>query len=291
MTILKPEHKTIIAFILAVLLGGSNSVAIRFSNHELPPFWGASLRFIAAGAIFWLIFFARKLSLPKKRDTVILLLNGFISVGASFAFLYWGLQKIHANLGTVVLALGPLFTFFLAFLHKIESFRWQILFGGLIAFAGMVLAVNAQLGNDVPITSLLAIAMGAALSAEGNIILKIYSPKSDPVTMNALSISSGAVFLGLASFVAGETWRLPSSTSTWLALTYLIIGGSVMMFYFFVYVLSHWTASATSYIILLFPIVATIGGALLAGEMVTPWFVVGSLIVIVGVWFGAFFKL
>jgi drug/metabolite transporter (DMT)-like permease len=62
------------------------------------------------------------------------------------------------------------------------------------------------------------------------------------------------------------------------------------MFFFFVYVLSHWTASATSYIILLFPIVATIMGALLAGEMVTPLFIVGGLIVIAGVWVGAFLR-
>ena len=161
MTTNKPDKNTLIAFFLAVLLGGSNSVAIRFSNHELPPFWGASLRFVAADIIFWLVFFVRRLSLPQKRDTVVLLLNGFVSVGASFAFLYWGLQKIQANLGTVILALGPLFTFFLAFFHRIESFRWQVLFGGLIAFAGMALAVNAQLGRDVPATYFLAIAAGA----------------------------------------------------------------------------------------------------------------------------------
>jgi drug/metabolite transporter (DMT)-like permease len=290
MTANKPDRATFIAFFLAVLLGGSNSVAIRFSNHELPPFWGASLRFVAAGIIFWMVFFARRLSLPRKRDTVVLLLNGFVSVGASFAFLYWGLQKIQANLGTMILALGPLFTFFLTFFHRIESFRWQVLLGGLIAFGGMALAVNAQLGRNVPVTSLLAIAAGAVLSAEGNVILKITAPKSDPVTMNALSISSGAVFLLFASHIAGETLRFPISTSTWLSLTYLVIGGSVLMFYFFVYVLSHWTASATSYIVLLFPIVATVAGALLAGEMVTPMFVVGGLIVIAGVWVGAFLR-
>ena len=31
------------AFLLFVLLAGSNPVAIRFSNAELPPFWGATV--------------------------------------------------------------------------------------------------------------------------------------------------------------------------------------------------------------------------------------------------------
>jgi len=285
-----PDRKTLTAFVLVVLLGGSNSVAVRFSNMELPPFLGAAMRFVFASLIFWAIFFIERRRLPGKRDSLVLMLNGFISVGLGFAFLYFGFQKIQANLGTVILALGPLLTFFLAFLHRIESFRWQVLAGGLVAFAGMAIAVNAQLGGDIPSASLLALMAGATLSAEGNVILKIFAPKSEPVTVNALSLSSGAVFLVLASLAAGEAWKIPSQSSTWIALTYLILGGSVLMFYFFVYVLTHWTVSSTSYAILLFPIVATIFGALLAGETVTPLFLAGSVFVIAGVWFGAFYK-
>ena len=75
----------------------------------------------------------------------------------------------------------------------------------------------------------------------------------------------------------------------WLAVTYLILGGSVIMFYLFVFLLKRWAASATSYAILLFPIVATVLAALLAGETVTPLFIVGAVIVMAGVWFGAFY--
>jgi len=38
---------------------------------------------------------------------------------------------------------------------------------------------------------------------------------------------------------------------------------------------------------MLFPIVATTAGALLAGEMVTMTFVLGGALVLVGVWIGA----
>ena len=36
---------TYLAFATAVLLGGGNFVAVRFSNQELDPLWGAALRF------------------------------------------------------------------------------------------------------------------------------------------------------------------------------------------------------------------------------------------------------
>ncbi len=40
-----PDALTLAAFAVAVTLGGGNLLAVRVSNRELPPFWGAGLRF------------------------------------------------------------------------------------------------------------------------------------------------------------------------------------------------------------------------------------------------------
>ena len=53
------------AFVLIVVLGGSNAVAIRFSNAELPPFWGAAIRFIPAAFFYWIVVFARRIGFPE----------------------------------------------------------------------------------------------------------------------------------------------------------------------------------------------------------------------------------
>lgn len=285
----RPDQLTLAAFLLVVLLGGSNSVAIRYSNQELAPFWGAALRFVFAAAAFWIILWWRKLPLPNLKDSSIIALNGFLTIGISFALLYWGLLKVPVSLATIVIATSPLFTFLLAVLHRIESFRIQALVGGGVALIGMTIAVNAQPGGVELLLSLLALAAGALVAAEGNVIFKIYSLKADSVVINALSISSGALFLLGASLIAGNAWVLPSTPQVWAALTYLILGGSVVMFYLFVYVLSRWTASATSYAVLFFPLVATLLASWLVKETVTPLFLAGAAIVIAGVWIGAFF--
>lgn len=285
----RPDRLTLAAFLLVVLLGGSNSVAIRYSNQELAPFWGAALRFVFAAAAFWIILWWRKLPLPNLKDSSVIALNGFLTIGISFALLYWGLLKVPVSLATIVIATSPLFTFLLAVLHRIESFRIQALVGGGVALIGMAIAVNAQPGGIELLPSLLALAAGALVAAEGNVIFKIYSLKADSVVINALSISSGALFLLGTSRVAGNAWVLPSTPQVWAALTYLIMGGSVVMFYLFVYVLSRWTASATSYAVLFFPLVATLLASWLVKETVTPLFLAGAAIVIAGVWIGAFF--
>ena len=282
-----PDRLTILAFFFTALFGGGNSVAIRFSNVELGPFWGASIRFAASALIFWLILWLRRIPIPQRRDSIVLLLTGFFSVGVSFGLLYLGLVKVQASLGSVIIALGPLLTLFFAILHRIESFRWQGLLGGLIALVGIGISARAQLGLEVPFIYLLSQLAGAAVSAEGNVILKILSPKSDPMVTNAITLSAGLAFLLFASILVGESHNLPVLPATWAAIGYLVLPGSVIMLYLFLWILSRWSASATSYVIMLFPIVATIAGSLLAGETITPSFILGGILVLIGVWVGA----
>ena len=283
------DKRTFVAFLLVVVLGGSNSVAIRFSNQELAPFWGAFVRFFFAGVVFWLIFLGRRMSLPGRRDVAVIALNGFLSTGVSFALLYWALQKVPVSFATVVISTSPLFTLLLAVLHRLEKFRVQSLLGGLIAIAGLTVVVNAQPGGRDLLPGITGLIIGALVAAEGNVIFKMYSLKSDPVIINAVSMTSGAFFLGAASWLAHETHVLPSTPLVWGAVLYLILGGSVVMFYMFVYVLSRWKASSASYAILFFPLVATLLAAWLAKETVSLAFILGAAMVLAGVWFGTFY--
>jgi drug/metabolite transporter (DMT)-like permease len=281
------DYSTWFAFLAVVVLGGSNAVAVRFSNFELPPFWGAALRFGSAAVIFWLLVFIRRIEIPRGRALVGALIYGLMTIGISYAFLYWGLVYVPASLAIVMLTLGPLFTFLFAWAHGQESFRWRGLLGAIVAFVGVVIGLGAEIGASIPLLAMGALMMGVAAGSEGTVIYKSY-PRSNAVAVNALALSSGGVFLLLISLIAGETWMLPVTQATWIAYGYLVIGGSVMMFYALLYVLDRWTASATSYALLLVPIATFILAAWLLDEQITPRFLMGSLVVAVGVWLGAF---
>jgi drug/metabolite transporter (DMT)-like permease len=282
----RPDRGTLIAFGLLVIFGGSNAVAVRFSNFDLPPFWGASIRFFAAGLVFWAILLARRIEMPRGRELLPIMLHGLLSIGISYAFLYWGLLRTPANLTMVVLAFVPLFTFFLAVLHRLETFRWRGLLGALVATAGITVGVAGGVGDEVHFPSILALLAGAACAAEGTVILKLYV-KGHPVAVNAVGLTTGAAFLLLVSLVAREGWRLPSDLTTWAAFAYLVLIGSVAVFYLYLLVLRRWTASATSYSFLLFPIATVFISALLLDEAVNLPFLIGGALVLYGVWIGA----
>lgn len=282
-----PDRSALLAFIVLVTVGGSNAVAVRFSNLELPPFWGAAARFVFAALIFWGIVLVRRIELPRGRGLWGMVLYGALSVGASYAFLYWGLVEVQAGLAMVIAATVPLLTLFFARLHRIEPFRWRALGGALIALAGIGLAVSDQLGSTVPVLSFLALLAGSVCIAEATVIFKLF-PSSHPMATNALAVSTGAVMLLVISLIVGETWSSPFSAAVAPAYLYLVLVGTVGLFYLYLYVLIRWSASATSYSFLLFPVSTVTLGALIAGEQVTVRFLLGAALVLAGVWVGAF---
>jgi drug/metabolite transporter (DMT)-like permease len=277
---------TLVAFFAVVLLGGSNAVAVRFSNFELPPFWGAAFRFASAAAIFWVIVLIRRIEIPRGQALKGAFIYGSLTIGINYAFIYWALVYVPASLAIVFLTLGPLFTFLFAWAHGQEAFRWRGLIGALVAFAGILIGLGAEIGSTVSLIPLLALVAGVVVMAEGTVLYKSY-PSSEPLAVNALAMSVGAAILLLISLVSGETWSLPATQTTWIAYGYLVLGGSVLMFYLFLYVLDRWTASATSYILLLVPVATIIIAAWLLDERVSLRFLAGSAVVLVGVWFGA----
>ncbi|MGH2536106.1 MAG: DMT family transporter [Candidatus Promineifilaceae bacterium] len=280
------QRKTWLAFVAVVIVGGSNAVAVRFSNLELPPFWGAGLRFGAAAVILWAIVLGRRMPLPRGRALFGALIFGALAIGLAYALLYWALLSVTASLTMVVLAIGPLLTFFLAWAHGQEPFRWRGLVGALVAFAGILVIVGNQIGASIPLLPLLALFAAALMQSESAVLYKFF-PQSHPLVVNALALSIGTAILLLASVIAGETPGLPAARATWVALVYLILAGSVLLFYLVLYVLQHWTASATSYIFLLFPVATIVIASWLADEVVTPGFLAGAAIIIFGVWLGA----
>jgi drug/metabolite transporter (DMT)-like permease len=189
----------------------------------------------------------------------------------------------------VILSLGPLLTMFFAVAHRLEPFSIRGLAGALIALGGIAVGVGAQFGASIPVPSIAALVIAVACIAEGSVIYKLL-PHERPLPANVVAFSVGSTVLVLISLVAGESWILPSDTSTVLAFSYLVLFGSVGLFYLYLFVLSNWTASATSYAFLLFPLATIVIASLVAGERVTVGFLIGAAAALLGVWIGAFSK-
>lgn len=286
MTRARPDNVTIAAYAAMIVIAGSNFVAVRFSNEELPPFWGATLRFAIACALFFTIMRWRGAALPRGRALAGVAIYGALGFGAFYALMYWALVSVPAGLASVLVALVPLLTFFLAIAHGLEPFRVRGLVGALIAVAGIAVVFIEQLGGTADVAALLACIAAAVCAAESAVVAKLF-PRVDPAATNAVGMLAGLAILAPLSFVAGETWTMPQRMDTILAVSYLVTIGSVGLFALFIYVLRRWTATATSYLLVLAPLVTVAVASLLAGEQITLQFALGAALVGSGVYVGA----
>ena len=280
-----PARSVLIAFVLLILIAGNNAIAVRFSNVELPPFFGAAVRFSAAALILFLIVIILRLPLPRGRGLLGAVIFGVLGAGLNVALLYWALENVQPGIAMVVLALVPLLTFLFACAHQQEVFSWKALFGALLAVFGIGIVFREQLNANVPILPLLAVVGAAICFAESTVLVKSF-PQTHPITTNAIALATGSVLLFVLSVLWQETPTMPTLPTTWLALFYLILFGSVATFVLMLYVVKHWTASASSYQFVLIPFVTIPVSAILVKESISIAFLIGGIFVLAGAYIG-----
>lgn len=281
-----PGRGTLTAFAAATVLGGGNFIGVRFSNRELDPLWGATLRFSVAAVLFILIVTVMRLRWPRGRALFHTAAFGLLSFALFYALMYWALVRVTAGVATVVMAMAPLVTLLLAGAHGMERIGRRQLVGAVLAVAGIGwISIGSE---ELNIPPLALVAMGAAILCVGeSVILGKKLSANHPAMTNAVAMTTGAVVLAVMSAVAGDRWILPQQTEVRWAVVYLVTLGSVGLFVLILLVVRKWTASATSYMFVLFPIVTMLLAAALGDERLTLRGVTGALVVMAGVWFGA----
>jgi drug/metabolite transporter (DMT)-like permease len=281
-----PDGLTLGAFGLAVTFGGGNFLAVRISNLDLDPFWGAGFRFGLAALTFVAVALVLRLQWPRGRQLALNAGYGVLGFAGFYALMYWALVQVTAGVAVIVLAIVPLATVLLTAAQGLEPLRARSAVGALLALAGIGWITVGPQDLIVPAGALVAM-LAAALCAGQSIIVARHLSGNHPVMTNAVAMSVGAALLLLFSTTTGETWALPQRTDATWAIVYLITLGSIGLFVLLLLVVRRWTASVTSYMFVLFPVATLALEAWFLHEPVTARAITGAALVMAGVWFGA----
>jgi drug/metabolite transporter (DMT)-like permease len=280
------DSRTLAAFAGATIIGGANFVAVSMSNQELPPLWGAALRFGAAAALFFVLAVSARVPVPGGRAARGAVLYGLLGFGGAYAGLYVALVGLSAGTVSVVMASVPLFTLGLAATLGQERVTGRGIVGGLLAVAGIAVLSLGSVGGDVGILYFVA-AVAGTLCAAGSSVVARALRDVHPLMMNALGMTAGCILLLAGSAALGEEWAMPGQARTLAAVAWLVMIGSVALFQLFLYVIRSWTASATVYSVTAMPVVAVLLGVLLLGQPVTASVAAGGGLVAAAVYVGA----
>lgn len=282
-----PGAATLALFAAVVVLGSSNFIAVRYSNVELDPFWGAGLRFSLAGFAFVIIAWLTRSVWPRGRVLGLMVAYGLVTFTLSYALLYWALVTVTAGVSAVVLALVPLLTVLLAALQRLEPLSRRTVVGGLVALLGIVWMTGGAGGLNAPLAGVLAV-LAASVSVAQSVILGKKLSGNSPVMINAVGMAAGAPPLFALSAIVGETWAMPRQAATVTALLYLVVVGSLGLFVAILLMIRRWTASASAYTFVMFPVTTMLLEAWLLEVPLTSRGLMGAAVVMAGVWIGAF---
>jgi drug/metabolite transporter (DMT)-like permease len=280
------DRAPLIAFGACATLAGGNAVCVRLSNRELDPLWGAGLRFTAAAALLWVITRLMRRQLPSGRGLLGAIVYGLLNFAGAFSLAYYGLVRVPAGTGGVLLALVPLLTLLLAALQGQERMSRNGLIGGVLAVVGVGVISADSISTDVPLLSILALVGSAVCFAEATVVARWF-PDGDPIATNAVGMTAAALALVLGAVVGNESIAVPERATTWYALAYLVPLGSVAVFVLFLYVVKHWAASRAAYIDVLIPISTAVAASWVLDEAISTDLIAGGALILTGTVVGA----
>jgi drug/metabolite transporter (DMT)-like permease len=280
------ERAALWAFLGTNVAVAANPVAVRFSNRELDPLWGAGLRFSLAAVMFAAVLAVVRPAAPRGRALAGAVVFGLLNFAGAVGFAYYALVRIHAGVGQLVYALVPLVTLLLAALQRQERLHSRAVVGALFAVTGVLVLAEASLRGAVPLESALALLASLLCLSQGAIAIRQFPPVH-MVTQNAIGCVTAALVLVPLAAGSGEDLALPHERETWLALAFVVFVGSGLMFMLYIAVLRRWAASRAAYVFVLSPLLTVVLSAWLDDEPVGAALLVGGAIIFAGVYLGA----
>ena len=155
----KANHRTELFLLVAVLLLGTNPVAVKYAVSAVPPLPFVALRFTLAGLL--LLGAARFLGSGggvERKDLLAMMGVGALGVGATNVLFTSGVNLTNASDTALLYAVVPVWGMILGSLLGLERPTLRGVLGVGIAFLGIVVVVYGGLG-------------GSGSSLEGNLLV------------------------------------------------------------------------------------------------------------------------
>jgi drug/metabolite transporter (DMT)-like permease len=273
-------------YVLLCLIWGSTWLVIKVGYGGLGPFNVAAIRFLVAGAVLTPIVPLMRARWPQGRNEWLLVTwVGLILFAADYGLIYWGEQFLDSGLTSILFALLPLVT--IAFAHvyipgdRITARKFA---GSLLAFVGIVALFGDRVRLDpAGLGPMLAILASTVCAAAAGVATKRHGAFLHPAALNAPAMLIGAAALAIVSLVVGDGLRIPRDSSTWAAIGYLAIAGSVITFLGYFTLLKTWSVTSLSFISVFTPAIALLLGFVFLNERPTFANGVGAVLILGGV--------
>jgi drug/metabolite transporter (DMT)-like permease len=263
------------ALVAVYIVWGSTYLAIRVTIRTIPPLLSASIRFLIAGGVLYLLT-VRRGDAAGDRPRAIHWRAAFI-IGAAMLFGGNGLvsiaeQRVPSGLAALILASIPLWMVVIRAVVLRERVRWAEVAGLVIGFGGIVLLADPFRAGGVDLVGVATLLVAALCWAGGSLYARRAPLPARPLVGTAMEMLAGGAVLGVAATATGEWGGFDPgavSVQSLLGLGFLIVFGSLVGFASYVWLLRVTSTSLVSTYAYVNPVVAVLLGWAILGETVT----------------------
>lgn len=283
---LSKYHLAILALIGTNVIWGASVPIFKWSLQDMPPFTFAFIRFLLASLIL-LPFTMHRLKITRH-DVISLFVLAFVGFFVHIGLLLVGLKISSSLNASIIAASAPILLIVGSIIFLKEKVRTSIILGTVVSLIGVIVIILRPIfdvGLDGTISGNILFLIATLAFVVYTFLLKNYTThlRTTTVTFYMFAFST-IMFLPL--FLMESTNHNILEFATFQAIFGVLFGAiltSVAGYLFYNYAIRYVKPSETGIFLYMDPVVTIIVAVPLLGEKLTSVFLVGSLLVFIGI--------
>lgn len=283
---LSRHQQAILALIIANMIWGAASPIFKWALTDIQPFTLAFLRFFVASFIF-IPFVWRDLKI-KREDISNLLILSFTGITFNISFFFLGLRLAPSINAPIIATSGPIFLLIGSFFILRERLKKKVITGTIIGLVGVLLIILRPLIENGFDSAILG-NFFFVLATFGGVLHTIYTKKI-AANYKAMTITFWSFLIGATTFlplffleIKDTGFLLDLGAPGIVGLLFGIFLSSSAAYYLYHLAIKQLLAHEIGVFTYLDPIIAILIAIPLLGEIPTLTFLLGSILVFVGI--------
>jgi drug/metabolite transporter (DMT)-like permease len=273
----------VLALLAVYILWGSTTPAIKIAVTTLPPFEMAAVRFAIAGALIWTWLRLRGVTLPTGREWLGALITGSLLLVFGNGLFTWCMQFLPATVGALFFSLAPVFMALFGFWLLREPVAPVAAAGLVIGLGGMAYLLAPGGTGHLPLWPVVLAVVCTISWALGSIVQRRLVARN-VLQASAMQMLCSAVLLGALGFVSSERLTPAALSPAAIgAVVFLILGGSILGYTSYLWLLHNVAAVIASTYAYVTPIVALAIAVLFLHEPFSLHTAIAAIAIIAGV--------
>lgn len=278
------------AFFAIYVIWGSTYMFNKIAVGELAPFMLASVRFITAGLLIFIIASILGISIKiNKRQLINTTIAGFLFLTFGNGLAVWALKYVDSGFAALIISAQPLMILLLMRIHQGKKIKLMSIIGVILGIIGIYLLIGQQevLAKENAVIGILMIVACMFGWAYGSLFVGKAELPPNYFVNTGYQMVTGGLMLVFVSILIGEPWSLPTnwSSDVQISMLLLIFLGSIVAFTSFNYLLKIVSPEKVATSTYVNPIVALFLGWYFLDEQITLQSIIAAIVLLTGVYF------